>query len=157
MCDLTQFVVSSVTFDTKATVLAKLFMEDVILSFGMVAVVVVDADSRFRGVFEEVCTILKITMWPLARGNHKGLSVERYHRFLNKTQAIAGQDRGTHEVFQQNAKTSQYAWNSAPIDDTDVMRSVAAIGREFRFPLDIEFLGTPTLNDDSNSGLYNYL
>ena len=50
MCDLTQFVVSSITFETKATVLTRLFvMEDVVLSFDMVAVVVVvDADSRFR-------------------------------------------------------------------------------------------------------------
>ena len=59
ICDLTQFVVSSITFNTEATVLARLFMEDVVLSFGMVAFVVVDADSRFRSVFEEVCTILK--------------------------------------------------------------------------------------------------
>jgi hypothetical protein len=57
--------------------------------------------------------------------------VERYHRFLNKTQTIAGQDRGTHQVFTKNAKTSQYAWNSALIDGTDIIRSMAAVGREF--------------------------
>lgn len=51
MCDLTQFVISSsITSSTKAKVLAKVFMEDVILSFGMV------------GVFEQLCTILKITL-----------------------------------------------------------------------------------------------
>ena len=157
MCDLTQFVISSVTYDITALELSQKFMSDVVLSFGMCAVLVIDEGSNFKGVFQEMCSILKITCWPLSRGNHKGLSVERYHRFLNKTQAIAGGDRGTHEVFIQNAKTSQYAWNSAPIDDTDITRSMAAVGRDFRFPLDVELSGNPVLNDSTNNALFTYL
>ena len=42
---------------------------------------------------------------------------------------------------------SHYAWNSTPIDDTDIIRGVAAAGRKFRFPLDIELLDQPSLND----------
>ena len=83
--------------------------------------------------------------------------MERYHRFLNKTQAIAGTDRGTHSAILQNAKTSQYAWNSAPIDNTDIARSKAAIGREFRFPLDVELSPTPNFNNVHNSALFAYL
>ena len=49
MCDLTKFIVSSNMTDIKSEVLAKLFVEEVVLSFGMVDVAVVDADSRFRG------------------------------------------------------------------------------------------------------------
>ena len=79
-------------------------MEEVVLSFGMVAVVVVDSDSRLRSAFEEMCKCLKIKFWPLARGNHKGNSVEKYHRFLNKTQYISGKYSGTHDVFIQNIK-----------------------------------------------------
>ena len=90
MCDLTQFIVSCLTTTTTAEALGKLFMEDVVLTFGMVAIVVVDAGSRFRGTFEAMCKILKLTLWPLSRGNHKGDSVEHYHRFLNKTQTING-------------------------------------------------------------------
>ena len=52
---------------------------------------------------------------------------------------------------------SQYAWNSAPIDDTDIPRCVAAIGREFRFPLYVELLEQPSLNEDNNSALFHYL
>ena len=157
MCDLTQFVVCTVVTDPDSAYLAKVFMESVVLSFGMVAVVVVDADSKFRGVFEELCNILKLVFWPLARGNHKGLSVERFHRFFNKTQTICGNDRCTHESFTTNIKTSQYAWNSAPIDNTDVIRSVAALGREFKFPMDMELQPTPALNDEANSALFQYL
>ena len=157
MCDLTQFVVSSLVTNPTASSLAILFMENVVLSFGMVAVVVVDADSKFKGVFEELCDILKITYWPLARGNHKGLGVERYHRFLNKVQTIVGNDRGTHQSIHTNLKTSQYAWNSAPIDNTDIQRCVAAIGREFKFPMDMELQPSPTINSTNNSALFEYL
>ena len=104
-------------------------MEQVILTFGMVSVVVVDADSRFRSTFEVMCKLLKLIFWSLSYRNYKRNSVEHYYRFFNKTQTISGQDRGTHEVFHQNIKTSQYAWNSAPIDDTDIPRCVVAVER----------------------------
>ena len=112
-------------------------MEQVVLAYGMTAVVVVDDGSTYKGLFRDMCTALKLTLWPLSRGNHKGNSVEKYHRFLNKTQAIAGSDRGTHLTLVQNTKTSQYAWNSAPINGTDVTRSMPTVGRDFRFPLDV--------------------
>lgn len=157
MCDLTQFVVSSIVENPTAAELARVFMDQVLLSFGMCAVVVVDADSKFKSAFEDMCKKLGLLFWPLARNNHKGLSVERYHRFLNETQTIVGQERGTHMTILQNAKLSQYAWNSAPIDNTDVTRSMAALGREFRFPLDVELSPTPTLNDAQNTQLFEYL
>ena len=157
MCDISQFVVSSATTDITAANLAQLFMKDVVLSFGMCSVVVVDDGSTFKHVFKLMCNALSITYWCLSRGNHRGNSVERYHRFLNKTQAIAGNDRGTHQVYIQNAKTSQYAWNSAPIDNTDIIRSMVAVGRAFRFPLDVSLSPSPILNTESNSTLFNYL
>ena len=78
-----------------------------------------------------------INHWCISRGNHRSNSVERYHRFLNKTQVINGNSRGTHDIYIQNAKTSQYTWNSAAVNNTDVSRFFAAICREFRFPLDV--------------------
>ena len=96
MCDLTQFVISNVVENPNAALLAKSFMDNVVLTFGICSVVVVDSDSKFMDVFEEMCSKLNIVFWSLSRGNHKGLSVERYHRFLNKTQTIAGTERGTH-------------------------------------------------------------
>ena len=72
-------------------------------------------------------------------------------------QAIVGQDCGSHEVFILNTKTSQYAWNIAPIDDTDVVCSFEAVGREFKYPLDTELLSKPTLNPDNNQGFLKYL
>ena len=47
MCDLTQFVISTITFNITSRALAKLFILDVILSFGMCAVVVIDDGRTF--------------------------------------------------------------------------------------------------------------
>ena len=52
MGELTQFVVSSITTDTKSESLAKLFMEEVVLLFGMVEVLVIYAYSQFQGALE---------------------------------------------------------------------------------------------------------
>ena len=157
MCDLTQFVISSSTTCIQSETLAQLFMVDVLLTFGVCSVVVIDDGSTFKGAFISMCTKLKINHWCLTCGNHRVNSVERCHRYLNKTQAIAGNDRCTNTVIIQNSKTSQYAWNSAPIDNTDITRSMAAVGREFRFPLDVDLSPTPTLNNCNNSGLFQYL
>ena len=126
-------------------------------SFGLVAVVVLDADSRFRGAFEAMCKFLKITFWHILSGNHEVDSFKKYHRFLDKTQAIARKYSSSHDIFIINAKTSHYACSRALIDDTNKMCIVADFGREFRFPLDMELLQTPTLNIDNNQALFKHL
>ena len=125
LCELTQFVVSTPTFDITAATLEKLFMEEVLLTFGKCAVFVVDDGKNFKGIFKEMCEHLKSTYWCISRGNHKRNSAKKYHRFLNKIQTITVTDRGSHDNFIQNAKTRQYAWNSAPIDDTDIPCSLS--------------------------------
>ena len=157
MYNLTQVVISIIVKEDNYTKVGKLFMEQVVLSFDMEAVVVVDADSKFLNFFKDTCKRLNINVWPLSRGNHKGMSVEHYHRFLNKTQTINGEDRGLHHTFIENSKTSQYVWNSAPIDDTDIPRCVAEVGRHFKFPMDVQLNKTPELNDADHSELYDYL
>ena len=154
MCDITHFVASSAINDITVAYPAQMFMSAVVLTFGMCSVVVIDDVGSFKVVFIAMCEVFHIIYWCLSRGNHKGNSVERYHRFINKTQAIVGNDRGTHDVYIQNSKTSQYAWNSAPIDGTDITRSMAAAGRNFRFPLDVQLYPTPTLNSSTNSALF---
>ena len=48
LCDMTQFVISIIAENPTASLLAKLFAEQVIFTFGMVSVIVVDADSKFK-------------------------------------------------------------------------------------------------------------
>ena len=62
MCDITQFVISSCVYDPNAASLAKTFMEDVVLYYGMVSVLVVSADTKVCDVFEELYNIQRITL-----------------------------------------------------------------------------------------------
>ena len=57
MCCLTHFLISIIVADANYALLAKIFKEQVVLTFGMVDVVVVDADSKFLGMFLDMCTI----------------------------------------------------------------------------------------------------
>ena len=54
-----------------------------------------------------------------------------------KVQRLMGLDTGDHSNWMINASFAVYAWNAAPVDGTDVVRSFAAKARTFRFPLDI--------------------
>ena len=73
------------------------------------------------------------------------------------TQKITGGDQGTHDGFIHDAKTFQYACISAPIDDTDIIRSLVAIGREFHFPIDVDICALPSMNKSDNFDLFQYL
>jgi hypothetical protein len=105
--------------------------------------VVVDAGSNFLSVFEAMCDVLSIRFHAAVKRNHKAVSVECYFRFLNKAVAIAVNDRDDPTVWVPACMTADYAWNSGPIDDTDILRSVAAVGRPFLFPNDISLSSLP--------------
>ena len=143
MCDLTHFIISTINTEIHAEHTKEVFMDNVVLSFVMVEILVVDAKIKFKSVFKDMCAALGIIYWHLVRGNQKVTSIEKYHRFINKMQATAVQDRGTYAVFLQNEKTSQYAWNSTTINGTYILRIFSVIGWEFRFLLDIELLQNP--------------
>ena len=157
MCYLTQFVVSTPTYNIAADNFAKLFMEEMFVNFGTCAVIVIDDGSTFKGTSQTMRKALKITYWCILRGNHKGNSVETFHHFLNKAQTITGGDWGKHAGFIQDAKTSQYDWNSSLIDYTDTSRILTAIGKEFHFTLDVDIYALPSMNTSNNSALFQYL
>ena len=104
-----------------------------------------------------MCSILGIKFHAAARGNHKAVSVERFFRFLNKLLTIHANDRATNQVFIETSECAAYAWNSSAIDGTDIIRSVAALGREFKFPLDINLGSTPLPVDSDVFAVHSFL
>ena len=60
VCDLAQFVISIIVRDVVSEILVKIFMKQAVLSFGMVAVIFVDADSKFLHIYKEMCATLDI-------------------------------------------------------------------------------------------------
>jgi hypothetical protein len=141
MCDLTGFVMIAEISDTSAPTLANAFMKHMLLRVGFCGVVVPDAASSFKAEFEEMCSIIDILFHAAARGNHKSVSVERFFRTLNKCMSIACEARGTNKVSVECAHLTGYAWNASTIDGTNIVRSVPALGRPFRFPFDRDIAG----------------
>ena len=138
MCDLTGFVILTPLKSILSQDLAVVFMESVLLQIGFCHMVHVDADNKFRSVFEAMCKSLSLRLSIAAKGNHQSVSIERFFKYANKAVTIATQDRATLSVWVPAILLAAYAWNSSPIDGTDIIRSIPAIGRPFRFPLDLD-------------------
>ena len=128
MCDMTQFVCIVVLAHVNAAELAQTFMEDVLLKFGLCLAIEVNNDSKFMGLFEATSKLLNIRLHRAAKRNHKDIGVERYHTFLNHNVKIISSARQTHKCFVEVGHISAYAWNAMPIDGTDIICSIPAIG-----------------------------
>ena len=77
--------------------------------------------------------------------------------FFIKVVTIAASDRGIFDCFVEAGISAGYAKNSASIDGTDIIRSIPAIGRELRFPLDIILTMLPKLTDNRANSVVEYL
>ena len=104
-----------------STIIAKYFVQDVLFKFGICYLVVIDDVTPFKAAFTAAYDSLKIPFEYAAKRNHKSLLVEKFHRFLNKVVTIAASDRGTLDCFVEAGISTDYAWNSAPIDGTDII------------------------------------
>jgi len=154
MCDMTQFIVSVPIKRSDSAYIARMFMESVLLKFGICAMVVVDDGSEYRKTFEQMCKALSLRFHAVAKRNHKAVGVERYHKFLNHAQTIVTEQRGTSESFVECGMTTAYAWNASFIDGTDIIRSIP---RALKFPLDIVESAIPTLTDDPRAAVIRYM
>jgi hypothetical protein len=160
MCNLTGFSIIAELQATDSVSLAEAFMKHVLLRVGFCLLVAPDAGSTFLGHFKQMCSVLKLPCKPALRGNHKSVLVERLFRFFNKAVAIAVNQRNNDfKVSSEAIHCANYAWNASPIDGTDIIRSVPAIGRPFRFPLDCDLTATPEIppDDVQVANLYEFL
>ena len=104
-----------------------------------------------------MCDALNLNHGVLPKRNQKGLTVEHFHRFLNKSITIAAEDRCTNDILFPTGITAGYALNSATIDGTDILRSIPAIGRELHFPIDINLSTLLKLAHNSGQAALDYL
>ena len=153
MCDLTQFVVVVSVPGATSALIAKYFMQDFLLKFGLCLLVVIDDGTPFKATITTACESLKISFECATKRNHKSLLVEKNHRFLNRAVTIAA----ILDCFVEAGISAGYAWTSAPIDGTYIIRSIPAIGRELPFPLDISLASTPKLHDNQANSVLEYL
>ena len=93
----------------------------------------------------------------VAKRNYKEVETERFHKSLNQAQHISTEARGSSEPFVEVAMETVYAWNSIPLDGTDIIRNVPVIDRTLRFPLVINLADIPALVDNSSVRVVSYL
>ena len=128
------------------------------MKFGLYHLVVLDDSTPFKGSFIAMCQALNLNYDFFAKQNHKeGLSVENFHPFLNKSVTIAAEERGTTNIFVPVGIAVGYAWNSVPINGTDILRSIPAIGRQLKFSLDINLNAILKLVQNNANAVLGYL
>ena len=83
MCDMIEFVVCTSITSTEASYLVRMFMETILLKFGLWLMVVCDNSNDFRGTFKNISKALYIRCHVVAKRNHKAVSIDMFHKFLN--------------------------------------------------------------------------
>lgn len=146
MCDITQFFVIVHIYGCTSTTIAQHFIQDVLMKFGLCHLVVIHNGTLFKIIFSVMRDYLTINCEFVDKRNHKDISAERLHRFLNKSVIIASNDRDTVSTFVETDITAAYAWKSTNIEGTNIIRSILAIGRGLCFPLDININNLPILS-----------
>jgi len=145
MCDISQFVVAVHVLDESSVTLASHFIQHLLMKFGLYHLVVQNDSTSFKIAFIAMCQAFNLIYNILAKYNHKRLSVELFHHFLNKNMTIAVKEHDTNNVFVPVGIIAGYAWNNVPINSTDILRNISAIGRKLHLPLDINLNTVPML------------
>ena len=157
ICDLTQFVVVVPVPGATSALIAKYFMQKDLLKFGLCLLVATNDVTPFKAAFTTAYDLLKLPLECAAKINHKSLLVENFHRFLNKVVTITTSDTYTLDCFVEAGISTGYALNSAPIDRTDIIRSIPNIGWELIFLLDVSLTSFPKLTKNQDNYVVEYL
>ena len=65
--------------------------------------------------------------------------------FLNKNVTIVAVECVTTNTFVSAGIVARYAWNSVPVDDTNILRNIPEMDRELTLTLDINLNAIPKL------------
>ena len=99
--------------------------------------VVVDADELFIGVFRKTFEeTLLMRVHAVGRGNQKSIVNEGFHCYLKKIHKLNLAYKVSLRLWLQGLFFALYAWNSVPVDGTDISESVVFFEREL--PVSIE-------------------
>lgn len=118
-------------------------MEHVLLKFGLCLMILIDDGNEFRCDFETYyCSKQPQGDW----GGTAPQVIELRSENISRGTRDVGTIYGT-----------VYAWNASPLGMTNIMRSVPAIGRTLRFPLDINLTDMISLIDNPTDSVATYL
>ena len=99
MFDITQYGVTVSISRCTSVIISQYFMQDVLIMFGLCHLAAIDDGTPFKSVFPAMCDCLTINHEVVTKRNHKGVSVEWLHRFLNNVVTITSNDRDTVSIY----------------------------------------------------------
>ena len=114
----------------------------------MCHLVVLDDGIPYKIVFIAMYETLNLDHDVLTKRKHKDLTVERFHRFLNKISFIAAKESAVLMIFPAGV-VAGCAWNSVLIDSTDMFLSISTISWKLYFSLDTSINALPKLTQDN--------
>jgi hypothetical protein len=145
VCTMTGYASVAIIENTTAATIAKHTFASFIVPNGLPRMVLVDAGSEFKGELKQMLEVLGIQHIEVSPENHNGILCERFHRYLNKIQRIHAAETNSLFKWVMGTMFATYAWNAAPIDGTDIIRSYAAKARTFQFPIDTTMNNPPRI------------
>ena len=133
-CGMCTFAAMEPITNPSATSFAFAIMKT-ILRYGFCHTVVLEKDSKFLGVCCKALDLLHINCHIFSGDNHNPMIVERLNRYLNAGLRIMTNEHDSVRIALEAILLLIYAWNSCPVPETDIYRSLVAVGR-FAFPID---------------------
>ena len=157
ICDISRFaVVVFVPYNTSTT-LENHFIQHILMKFGLYHLDILDDGNLFKGVFIIMCQACNLNDDILAKRNNKRHTVEYLCRFLNNSVTIGAEERVTNDIFVPTSIATGYSCNYTPIDGTDILRSIPAIGRELYVNININFDTISKMTQNNAHAALEYL
>lgn len=128
-----------------------------LLNFGLSLVVIVNEGTDFMHICIQTMKVLKTRLHTVSKRNHKAVGLERYHRFLNHAAIIVSAIQDILKCFIEAIMLAAYAWNAIPFDGTDIPRSIPAIGRPLKSPMNIAIAELPSPINDATKATVSYI
>ena len=138
LCNLTGFASVAYVGALETSTVADIIFGQFLIPNGLPKMILIDADSLFRQDLINMLSDMGIAHHIVSAEQHEGILCERFHRYLNKVQRIHGLDTMDFTQWMMNVFFAAYAWNSSPVDGTNIIRSFVAKARTFNFPLDVQ-------------------
>ena len=125
--------------------------------FGLPKIIVVGVYRLFSGMFKKnYHETFLIPVHAVARRNQKSIRNEWLHRYLKMLQKINSEYKGSLRQWLQGVLFVLYAWNSGPVDGTDIAWSVVAIRRELPFHIDLSSASLREVTSEGKQALDNF-
>ena len=127
---------------------------NIIFQHGFCHTLVIDADNKFWGIFKQTMSMLKFNVHWASSNNHDSILVKGFNLFFNKglIMILCAECSTTH-MFDKVSQLLTYEWNFVYMAETDIFRSLVAVGRELSLPIYLVDQPSPSISSKTSTKL----